>query len=235
MVALVVIVLDERLDLGFEVAGQEVVFQQDAVLRGLMPALDLALGLGMERGAAHMAHALGFDIIRQFACDVAGTIVAEQPGPVGNMGLVTARCRQRQCWPEVERRASGSLRLGFRTLRLPIYASWRSKQPMIITTVLAPGLTIERALDEANSEGFVGDIQEYAAGHPEPHQHDYRVRLFVLKGEIMLTDAQDNVVYACRCGTRAYVSAGTALSKDHDTLKMIVARRNPRSSIEANP
>ena len=80
VVALVVVVFDERFDLGFKVARQEVVFQQDAVLEGLVPALDLALGLGMERGAAHMAHALRFDIFGQFAGDVAGTIVAEQPG-----------------------------------------------------------------------------------------------------------------------------------------------------------
>lgn len=56
VVASVVIMLDERLDLAFEVTGQEVVLEQDAVLQGLVPALDLALGLRMERGAAHMAH-----------------------------------------------------------------------------------------------------------------------------------------------------------------------------------
>ena len=55
-----------------------------------MPALDLALGLGMERRAAHMAHALGFDIFRQFARDVARAIVAEQPGLVSDVGLITA-------------------------------------------------------------------------------------------------------------------------------------------------
>ena len=36
-----VVVLDEGADLGLQVAGQEVVFQQDPVLQGLMPALDL--------------------------------------------------------------------------------------------------------------------------------------------------------------------------------------------------
>ena len=41
VVPLVVVVLDERLDLGLEVAGQEVVLRQDAVLQGLVPALDL--------------------------------------------------------------------------------------------------------------------------------------------------------------------------------------------------
>ena len=47
VVLAVVVVVDERLDLGLQVAGQVVVFQQDAVFEGLVPALDLALGLGM--------------------------------------------------------------------------------------------------------------------------------------------------------------------------------------------
>lgn len=59
MVALMVVMLDEGADLGLEVSGQEVVFQQDAVLEGLVPALDLALGLGTHRSAPNMAHALG--------------------------------------------------------------------------------------------------------------------------------------------------------------------------------
>lgn len=42
-----VVVIDEGRDLRLEVAGQEVVFQQDAVLEGLMSAFDLALGLRM--------------------------------------------------------------------------------------------------------------------------------------------------------------------------------------------
>ena len=41
----VIVMLDEGVDLLPEIAGQEVVRQQDAVLQGLMPALDLALGL----------------------------------------------------------------------------------------------------------------------------------------------------------------------------------------------
>ena len=71
VVTLVVIMLDERFDLGFEVAGQEVVFQEDAVLQGLVPAFDLTLCLGMERRTADMAH-----VLRR---DIAGPIIAEQP------------------------------------------------------------------------------------------------------------------------------------------------------------
>ncbi|EZP68140.1 hypothetical protein BV96_04260 [Sphingomonas paucimobilis] len=69
--------LDERLDLGFEVTGQEVIFQQDAVLEGLVPALDLALGLRVHRSAADMAHLPGLDVFRQLTRDVAGAIIAE--------------------------------------------------------------------------------------------------------------------------------------------------------------
>ena len=45
VVAFVVVVIDEGPDLAFEIAGQIVVFQQNPVLHGLMPTLDLALGL----------------------------------------------------------------------------------------------------------------------------------------------------------------------------------------------
>src|ERR1700746_988660 len=54
VVAAVVVVVDERGDLGFEIARQEVVFQQDAVLQGLVPALDLALSHRMIGRAAQM-------------------------------------------------------------------------------------------------------------------------------------------------------------------------------------
>ena len=55
-----------------------------------MPALDLALGLGMARGAADMAHLFGLDIFRQFAHDAVGAIVAQQSGLVDYGGAVAA-------------------------------------------------------------------------------------------------------------------------------------------------
>lgn len=58
VIAPVVVVIDEGCDLGFEIARQEVVLQQDSVLQRLVPALDLALGLGMARctpGVIHVA------------------------------------------------------------------------------------------------------------------------------------------------------------------------------------
>jgi len=91
VVSLMVVVLDEGLDLGLKVAGQEVVFQQDAVFQGLVPAFDLALGLRMTRGAAHVAHLLGLDVFGQFARDVAGAVIRQQPGLVQHRGAVAAR------------------------------------------------------------------------------------------------------------------------------------------------
>lgn len=45
----VVVVIDERCDQGVEVAWQEGVVEQNAITQGLMPMLDLDLGLRMIR------------------------------------------------------------------------------------------------------------------------------------------------------------------------------------------
>ena len=52
VVSQVIVVGDEVADPGFEIAGQVIVLKQNAVLEGLMPSLDLALGLRMARGAS---------------------------------------------------------------------------------------------------------------------------------------------------------------------------------------
>src|SRR6478735_6244337 len=52
MVTPVIVVLDEARDLGFEITGQIIVLEQNAVLERLVPALDLALDLRMAWGAA---------------------------------------------------------------------------------------------------------------------------------------------------------------------------------------
>ena len=57
MVAPEIVVLNEARDLGFEITGQVMVLEQNTVLERLVPALDLALGLRMARGAANMHHA----------------------------------------------------------------------------------------------------------------------------------------------------------------------------------
>ena len=96
MEALMVIVLDEGLDLGFQIAGVEVVFQQDRVFERLMPTLDLTLGLGVAGCTSNMAHSVGLDVVGQFTSDITRAIIAEQSGFVLDMGLITAAGLERE-------------------------------------------------------------------------------------------------------------------------------------------
>jgi hypothetical protein len=50
VVAVVVVVIDERVDLGLKIARYVVVLEQDAVFERLVLSLDLSLGARMERG-----------------------------------------------------------------------------------------------------------------------------------------------------------------------------------------
>ena len=70
MVAVVIVVIEEGTDLVFQITRQEVVLQQDAVLQRLMPALDLALGLGVMRCAANMVYFLILQSFSQIAGDI---------------------------------------------------------------------------------------------------------------------------------------------------------------------
>ena len=60
VIASVVAVLDDRVNLLPEIARQIVIFQQNSVFEGLISALNLALGLGMIRRAVDMVHLLTF-------------------------------------------------------------------------------------------------------------------------------------------------------------------------------
>ena len=70
VVSMIVVVVDECVDLPFQVTGQEVVLQQNPVLHGLMPTLDLALCLRVMRCAANMIHAFVLKVICQIGRDI---------------------------------------------------------------------------------------------------------------------------------------------------------------------
>ena len=90
VVAPVVVSIDEGADLRFQVSGQVVVLQQDAILQGLVSALDLALCLGMVRCAAQVADTPVLEPGRKIAGNVGRAVVAEQsrfvndPSPVSS-------------------------------------------------------------------------------------------------------------------------------------------------------
>ena len=90
VIALVIIVRDEGIDLRFEMAGQIVVLKQDAVLQGLVPAFDLALGLRVIGCATNMIHAVVIEPLGEFASNVTGAVVRQQSRPVDHIGLIAA-------------------------------------------------------------------------------------------------------------------------------------------------
>ena len=75
VIAVVVVVIHEGFNAGLKISGEEVVFQQNAVV----PSFNLALRLGVIRCAPDMAHALVLQPISQITGDVAGTVVRSQP------------------------------------------------------------------------------------------------------------------------------------------------------------
>jgi hypothetical protein len=85
VVSAIVVVLDKGPDLGFEVAGQVIILQQDAVFQRLMPSFDLSLDLGMVRGAPNVIHALGLKPSGKLARDLGSTVIREQAGLVGTV------------------------------------------------------------------------------------------------------------------------------------------------------
>ena len=91
VIAVVVVMLDKGRDGRLEFALQIVVFQQNAVLEGLVPALDLALCLGMIGGAADMGHTMFFEVFGKVTGDVTWAVVAQQPGLVQHGDAVTSR------------------------------------------------------------------------------------------------------------------------------------------------
>ena len=94
VIPLMIVVVDEGFDLGFKITGQEVVFQQDAVLQGLMPSLDLALGLRVIWRAARVLHTFVLQPFGQVTGHIAGSIVAQQSRLMNDMHLIAAGCPQ---------------------------------------------------------------------------------------------------------------------------------------------
>ena len=90
VVTAVIVVLDESLDLSFEVARKIVVLQQDPVLQGLMPSFDLALGLGVIGRTTDVLHVSIIEPFRQLARDITRPIIGQQPRLVDDRCLIAA-------------------------------------------------------------------------------------------------------------------------------------------------
>jgi len=87
VIALVIVMLDESIDLVFQMSRQVIALQQDAVLQGLMPTLDFALGLRMVWRAT--------DMVQTLILQPLGQIVGDKCFPSIRIGRGTRRvCTQ---------------------------------------------------------------------------------------------------------------------------------------------
>jgi hypothetical protein len=103
VIAGMVVMRHEGGTLAFEIAGQVVVLKQDAVLERLMPALDLALGLRMIRGAADMLHLLAIQPLHEICRDVRRAVIRQQTRSVPTRGSNSPAPHRR---PRARRKAS---------------------------------------------------------------------------------------------------------------------------------
>ena len=96
VIAAMVVVIDECVDPGLEVAGQIIVLKQDAVLERLMPALDLALRLRVARRAAQVIHIAFVQPFGEAGRDIGRAIVRQQSGAMNDLCPIKPRGLQRQ-------------------------------------------------------------------------------------------------------------------------------------------
>jgi hypothetical protein len=96
MIPQIIVIGDEGLDLGFEVARQVVVLEQDPVLEGLMPALDFSLGHRMTKCALDVLHVLAVEPFDHVRRDAAGAVIREKPWPVDDFCLIEPQSIQSQ-------------------------------------------------------------------------------------------------------------------------------------------
>ena len=90
VISAMVVMLDEGVDGRLKFTLQIIVFEQDAVLEDLVTALGLALRLGVVGSPAHMIHTVLLEVFGEIACDVTGTVIAQQPRLLQHCDAVTS-------------------------------------------------------------------------------------------------------------------------------------------------
>jgi len=90
-IAVMIVLADKAFDAGVKIPRQEVVFQEDEVLQGLMPAFKFSLCLLNSGRTTNMIHALVAEPVSQFTRHATRTIVELQVGFAPNGHLIAAR------------------------------------------------------------------------------------------------------------------------------------------------
>ncbi len=96
---------------------------------------------------------------------------------------------------------------------------------MSVVSDLACAVGEEQALAAMRRDGFDATTKDYAPGKTDPHQHDYDISLYVLEGEIRVTELDADAVHVCKPGDKLFVASGTRHCEEHGPLRMVVGRR----------
>ena len=78
VISAMIVMIDEGCDLGLKVLREVIIFQQNAVLERLVPALDLALGLRMTRRTTDVLDISSPQPFCQIARDVTRAVIGQQ-------------------------------------------------------------------------------------------------------------------------------------------------------------
>ena len=102
-----------------------------------------------------------------------------------------------------------------------------------MTIILSEGhcASEERAIAELKAEGFTAAVAALPPTTTETHRHDYDVCLHILEGELVFTDVERAITYACWPGEKLFVSAGSPHHDRHGPLKIVAGRRTSTATI----
>jgi quercetin dioxygenase-like cupin family protein len=82
--------------------------------------------------------------------------------------------------------------------------------------------TEEEAVAEIKAAGFWPVTFEFQPAKKENHWHDFDSMVFVLDGEISLTEAETGETCICGPGTRVIAKAGVVHREEHGEYKAVI-------------
>ena len=82
--------------------------------------------------------------------------------------------------------------------------------------------TEEEAVAEINAAGYGPMTLEFEPEKNENHWHDFDATLFVLEGELTLTEAESGETCVCGPGTRLIAKAGVLHREEHRGYKAVI-------------
>ena len=83
------------------------------------------------------------------------------------------------------------------------------------------------AMADIEAAGFHSITMEFAAGENEPHWHDFDAFVFVLEGELVLTDVESGESRVCGPGTKVQAARGVLHRESTPGYKALIGFSQP--------